>query len=239
MDFILQRSVFRKENTNKRKLEILAMVFFPFTIAGLGMDSVYFTQNYFDSRMLTSIAIILFFYSMFRYADTRLRKLMFTMVFLSFLGELLFCKVFGMYEYRLADIPVYVPFGHSIVYASGYILSKTDWATRNEKVMRIVLPGLISLTLILSGLFLNDIFSLILLPLILWLFRRKKWQSVYHYITVCVFFIEIVGTQYQCWTWAPKIFNYIPSANPPLGAVFFYLCGDVILAKIVDIWKNK
>ena len=57
---------------------------------------------------------------------------MFVMVFLSYLGELIFCKWLGMYNYRTDAIPFYVPFGHAIVYSSGAVFAKTKFALKNE-----------------------------------------------------------------------------------------------------------
>jgi hypothetical protein len=48
-----------------------------------------------------------------------------------------------------------------------------------------------------------------------------------------------VGTFFGCWRWVPKIFGTISAVNPPMGAVFFYAGGDVLLAKIVAVWENK
>jgi len=48
----------------------------------------------------------------------------------------------------------------------------------------------------------------------------------------------LVGTYFKCWTWVPKTFGVIPLVNPPMGAVFFYAGGDVILAKMVSYWKE-
>jgi hypothetical protein len=96
-----------------------------------------------------------------------------------------------------------------------------------------------ALLFLLVGLLLNDIFSLVFGALFFVLMKRKKWQNVYYSIALCVIFIELVGTCFKCWTWVPKTFDLIPAVNPPMGAVFFYAGGDVILAKIVSYWKNK
>jgi hypothetical protein len=66
------------------------------------------------------------------------------------------------------------------------------------------------------------------------LLRRKRWQNLYFFIAVCVIFIELVGTYLHCWTWKSKIVDRIPTVNPPIGAVLFYVGGDVLLAKIVQ-----
>jgi hypothetical protein len=89
------------------------------------------------------------------------------------------------------------------------------------------------------GIFLKDVFSLIFGIFFFLLLKRKKWQNLYYFIALCVIFIELGGTYFQCWKWVPKTFGLIPAANPPMGAVFFYAGGDVLLSKIVDYWKFK
>jgi hypothetical protein len=62
---------------------------------------------------------------------------------------------------------------------------------------------------------------------------------MYYFIAICVIIIELIGTYFKCWTWSPKIFGYLSTANPPMGAVFFYAGGDVLLAKIVTAWERR
>jgi len=239
MEILLRNRFFSNEKVQDKNLAFMAIVFFPATLLTLTLDSRYFTETFFDAANLCTVLVIVFFLLFYWYADSRLRKLMFIMVFLSFGGELLFCKVFGMYEYLRLNIPVDVPLGHALVYASVYVLSKTAWAKRNLKLTKIAFPIIIAVTFIFGAIFLNDIFSLIFGSLLFLVFWRKKGQPLYYYVTFCVFYIEIIGTRFECWTWVPKIFNVILSANPPLGAVFFYICGDVILAKLTDLWEKK
>lgn len=99
---------------------------FVFLFLPLGIDSVYFTEHYFDGRQITNILVILYFFFFFLSADSYLRKLMFVMIFLSYLGEIIFCTLLEMYRYRTPVIPLYVPFGHAIVYVSGYVFAHTE-----------------------------------------------------------------------------------------------------------------
>jgi hypothetical protein len=222
------------------KAQIVLAFFFPiFTILALGIDSVFFSQHYFDGRQITNVLAIVYFSLLFYYSTSHLRKLMFVMVFLSYLGELLFCKLLGMYDYRGVHIPLYVPFGHAIVYASGFIFAKTAWANQHRIILKNVFVVFFLLLFSAVGVFLNDIFSLIFGPIFILLLLRKKDQNVYGFIALCVIFIELVGTYFQCWTWVPKIFKIIPAVNPPMGAVFFYAGGDVLLAKIVSYWDKR
>lgn len=222
----------------KRQL-FMARCFLPFTFIALAVDSVGFLQNYFDGRWLINILGILYFLIFFYFADTQLRKLMFVMVFFSYLGEIIFCKILGMYEYRSEPIPLYVPFGHAIVYGSGYIFAHTPWAIRNRKVLDDFFAVSFTLLFLGVGLLLDDVFSLIFGICFFLLLQRKRWQNLYFFIALCVIYIELVGTFFQCWTWSSRIFNVIPTVNPPMGAIFFYGAGDVLLAKIVDIWNRN
>lgn len=239
MNWFLKIPLFNtSENSNGNST--LYAYFFPlFTIFALGIDSVYFKERYFDGRNLTDLLAISYFCLFFFSVQSYLRKLMFVMVFLSYIGELIFCKLLGMYSYRTADIPLYVPFGHAIVYASGYVLSEIKFFKFHRKLMQRFFMLTFFGIFIFVGIFLNDIFSLVFGTFFFILLRRKKWDTLYYFIAVCVIFIELVGTFFKCWTWVPKTFGIIPAANPPMGAVFFYAGGDILLAKIVYYWKNK
>lgn len=236
---MLSKFLFVNETPNAKVQLILAFLFPVFTIIALGIDSVLFTEYYFDARQITNFLSICYFLVLFFVSDSYLRKLMFTMVLLSYLGEIIFCKLLGMYSYRSGAIPLYVPFGHAIVYASGFIFAHTAWAIRQEKKVRVFFTVLFIMLFLFVGVFLNDVFSMLFGLMFFLLLKRKRWQNLYYFIAVCVVFIELVGTFFQCWTWVPKIFETIPAVNPPLGAVFFYAGGDVLLVKIVEIWEKQ
>jgi hypothetical protein len=239
MNWLLALPIFNTLESKKEKAFVFAYLFPFFTILALLIDSVYFQKKYFDGRMLTNILAIIYFCLFFFSAQSYLRKLMFVMVFLSYIGELIFCKLLGMYAYRTSDIPFYVPFGHAIVYASGFVIAEMPFVVKNVKKLKILFLVCFTALFLMVGLFLNDIFSLVFGALFFVLMKRKKGQNVYYTIALCVIFIELVGTFFKCWAWVPKTFNLIPAVNPPMGAVFFYAGGDVILAKIVSYWKDK
>ncbi len=225
---------------HNESLKIFFAALFPlFTLFALGIDSVSFAKNYFDGRTLTNVLAIAYFVLFFFASQSYLRKLMFCMVFLSYIGELLFCKLLGMYHYRTEFIPLYVPFGHAIVYASGFVLSESSFLMKRDAHFKKIFSFGFALLFLAVGILLKDVFSLIFGLLFFVLMKRKKGQILYYTIALCVIFIELVGTYFKCWTWIPKTFNLIPAANPPMGAVFFYAGGDVILVKIVPLWKSN
>lgn len=236
----MQNNNFLTHQKNRPKAQLfLAFFFTVFTIGALGIDSVFFTNQYFDGRMIVNIMAVVYFSCMFFCADMTLRKLMLVMVLLSYVGELIFCKLLGMYEYRTPFIPLYVPFGHAIVYASGYIFAHTKWVQQKEKQLQIFFAVFFVTLFLAVGIVLNDIFTLIFGVLFFVLLKRKHWQNLYYCIALCVIFIELVGTYFQCWTWVPKTYGVIPAANPPMGAVFFYAGGDILLVKITTLWNQR
>jgi hypothetical protein len=233
-DFIV-----KDQNENIKRQLFYALFFIIFTILALSIDSTYFTNKYFDGRQITNALSIVYFLLIFNVSDSKLKKLMIVMVFLSYIGELIFCKLLGMYNYRTESIPIYVPFGHSIVYASGVIYSQTNWAKKNEVILRKSFIIFFILLFLGVGYFLNDIFSLIFGSMFFLILKRKKWDNMYSFIALCVIFIELVGTYFQCWKWVPTILNSIHTVNPPMGAIFFYAGGDVLLVKIVSYWRSS
>jgi hypothetical protein len=226
-------------NPNKPLQAIIALVFPFFTVAALGIDAQNFSDYNISGQLLTNALVATYFAIMYYAAGEHLRRLMLVMLPLSYLGEILFCKVLGMYSYRTPAIPLYVPFGHAVVYASGYIVAHTPFALRHNRALRTMfLVSFIALFLY-AGIFLNDTFTLITGILFFVLLRRKRWENMYYFIALCVIFIELTGTHFKCWIWMPKVFEVIPTANPPMGAVFVYAGGDVLLAKIVALWQKK
>ena len=219
-------------------LKWFPLFFLAITPFALYLDSVAFTKAYFDLRWLVNISVVIFFCIFYYVSDFQLRKLMLVMVPLSYLGEWIFSKWFGWYTYRLEEIPIYVPFGHAIVYGSGYVVAGYKTVIKHELSFRKFFTVAFILLFLGVAIGLEDYFSGILGVLFFWLIYRKKWQNLYFLIALCVIYIELWGTWFGCWTWEAKIGGVLPTINPPMGAVFLYGGGDVLLARIVKRWNR-
>jgi len=204
----------------------------------LELDSVSFSLNHSQGQVYLNFIVFLFTLILWFFADNQLKKLIITMIFLSYLGEIIFCKMLGWYTYRLGNIPFYVPFGHAIVFASGYILSQINFLKKYDNLLKNIFIYTFLIVFILLFFLGNDLFSLISGALFMLLIRRKRWQTLYFYIAFCVIFIELVGTYYGAWKWRSILYGQITTLNPPLGAVFFYAGGDVILVKLIQIYDK-
>lgn len=227
-----QMRVFKNENPDPKKMRNAALFFLVFIGFGLALDSVYFAMYFFEGRWLINIFAIGHFLYFFYAAGTKLRRLMFLMVPLSYLGEEMFCNWFDMYDYRNKQIPLYVPFGHALLYATGWVCSKAEWARQHEQSLTKFFMVFFAVVLIGVGLVFDDVLTLIYALLFYLVMRRKKWANFYFFMGLWVIVLELVGTYYQCWAWHPVVFGYIPTVNPPLGALVIYVCGDIVLNKL-------
>lgn len=185
---------------------------------------------------LFSICHFLYFFAA---ARTELRKLMFFMVFLGYFGEEVFCNLFDMYDYRNNQIPLYVPFGHAILYATGWVCSQTDWAKKHKHRLTSFFIVFFTIVLFGVGIAFFDILTLIYAVSFFLVMKRKRWESLYFFMSIWVIVLELVGTYYQCWAWHPIVFGFVPTINPPLGALFIYVCGDIVLSKLTQFINRK
>lgn len=217
----------------------LALIFVLLIVVGLGIDSVQFCKTYFDGRQVANILFISYFCLMYYAVDKTLQRFMFVMVPLSYLGELLCSDVLGMYAYKGDAIPIYVPFGHALVFATGYVFAKTNFIQKRERQLKILFPVIFLLLFVGAWLFFDDVFSILFGVLFFLVMKRKRGNIMYYCLGFCALFVEFIGTPFGCWKWVPDIFNFLPAANPPVGTVFIYVGGDVILSKILFLWDKR
>jgi hypothetical protein len=218
---------------------ILALLFFPFAFLVLSLESGAIREVYGEMRWLLDLLTIGYCGLTIFYANPQLKRLMAIMIPLSFIGEVIFCELLEMYSYRTDFIPIYVPFGHAIVYSAGYIFSGQNWVVRNQSSITTISIIFYSLIFLTAGLFFGDLFTVIFGILFFAVLYRKNWDNLYFLIALGVVWIELVGTHFGCWAWSKFSFDTISTANPPVGAVFFYAGGDALVSKIDRFLKRS
>ena len=184
-----------------------------------------------DSQFYTSLIVIMAFIWVYYSTSKSVKQLMLFGLIIAFGGEVLFSLVFGMYTYRLQNLPVYVPFGHSLVYASVYYILKEPLVKiHQELIVKILYFSMIVYSLFWF-VFADDTFGFICTLVILALFKRHpdtKLFFLFMYFTIV--YLELLGTHYGCWYW-PEIWfdkvTFISSANPPSGISVFYFGFDM------------
>ena len=196
----------------------------------LFFDSVYFAENYFNGKIITSIAVICITLYLLWAVPLRLKVLMAIMIPLSWLGEYIFCVLLDMYDYRGGVIPMYVPFGHAGIFTMGWLLTQRSFAISQPNKFKKILTGFYIVSFAFVIFVLKDTLSLLLGILFFIVLKRKKFLPFYLMMSLLVLYLELVGTYFGTWKWDAEqgIFQTI---NPPLGAVFFYVGGDLVLGR--------
>lgn len=197
----------------------------------LFFDGIYFNTNVIESQLMLNILMGLAFLAMLYRANSRARKLMIIGVVLGFVGEHFFSRVLGMYTYRLDNVPLYVPFGHGVLYARIFRFSKASLVKKYHKQIESFLSILMIIVAAIYMLFFNDLFGFIMTVvvfIILW--KRPKERLFFFSMYMLVVVLEIGGTAFGAWKWpntAFGIFEFLPSNNPPSGISLFYFLLDI------------
>ena len=136
--------------------------------------------------------------------------------------------LWGVYRYRMHNLPLFVPPGHGLVYLSGLALSQT--LRRHARALVGVaaagaaLWGILGLT-VLPRL---DVAGALGVPLLLLFLWRSESRAAYAGVFVVVAILELYGTAIGTWRWNDALPGLgTPDGNPPSGAASGYVCFDV------------
>jgi hypothetical protein len=150
------------------------------------------------------------------------------------IGEVTGSLIWGVYRYRLHNLPLFIPPAHGLVYLSGLALASVVPTRRIVAVAAVgsIGWGVAGLT-VLPRLDVAGALGVPLLCLYLW---RSRSRSVYAGVFVVVAALELYGTSIGTWRWATELPGLgIPDGNPPSGVASGYVAFDV-MALFVAPW---
>ena len=160
-------------------------------------------------------------------------------------GFEVFCSIiWGVYRYRLHNLPLFVPPGHGIVYLFGLLAAQTPLVKRyGRRVAYAVLAGagtwaLLGLTALpmVTGRF--DVQGALCLPVFAFFLLRSPRWPLFAAIFLIVSELEIFGTSLGSWTWVPVApWTHIPSGNPPSAIAGAYCIIDASVMAL--LWSLK
>ena len=149
-------------------------------------------------------------------------------------GEVTGSLVWGVYHYRLHNLPLFIPPAHGLVYLSGIALSRSlraravVWAA----AVGATAWGIAGLT-VLPRL---DVAGAVGVPLLLVFLWRSRARAAYAGVFLVVAALELYGTSIGTWRWASTLPGLgIPDGNPPSGVASGYVWFDV-MALLVAPW---
>jgi hypothetical protein len=146
-------------------------------------------------------------------------------------GEVTGSILWGVYSYRLHNLPLFVPPGHGIVYLTGFALSTTPFARRHSRAL-VAVAAVVAAGWGIAGLGLLprlDVAGAFGVPLLLFFLWRSPARTTYAGVFLVVAALELYGTSIGTWEWARALPGLgIPDGNPPSGVASGYVCFDVV-----------
>ncbi len=144
-------------------------------------------------------------------------------------GELTGSIIWGVYRYRLHNLPLFVPPAHGLVYLTGLAIAAA--AGRRARPL-VVAAATIAVTWGVLGLFVlprRDVAGALGVPLLLVFLWRSRSRTVYASVFLVVAGLELYGTAIGTWRWARTLPGLgIPDGNPPSGVASGYVWFDVM-----------
>lgn len=190
----------------------------------------YFLNNY--GQETTTVLAFIAFISAYITGHQRVKDTLLIGMVVGLAGEYILSSLFGMYHYRFDNIPLWLAFGHGLLFALVFRLSRKYWIRKNRKVIQNILIGFSIIYSILWLLFMNDWFGFLCTVIFLSiLFFAKKSRLFFLIMFTIVCYLEQIGVVVGCWYWPQTTFgieNGIPSGNPPSGISVFYFIFDAI-----------
>jgi hypothetical protein len=149
-------------------------------------------------------------------------------------GEVTGALVWGVYHYRLHNLPWFIPPAHGLVYLSGLALSRT---VRGRPLVAAAAVGSIGWGLAgLTVLPRLDVAGAMCVPLLCVFLWRSRFRATYAGVFLVVAALELYGTSIGTWRWAVSLPGLgIPDGNPPSGVASGYVWFDV-MALLVAPW---
>lgn len=219
-------------------LAVLVLV----AVVGL-LDSRQLAERFAYGQWLANALLALTFWVMHRSAPPRLKSVMVYGLLVGTLGEVLFSLILRMYEYRLGNVPLYIPLGHSILYAAVFYFVREPFVLRQRALMLPLLWGVgiaYSLFWLVAR---NDVYGALCSVFFIYLmWKHESSRMFFAAMFLLVAYLEQVGTGFGAWSWPATLLDrvdFLPSANPPSGISVFYFGFDGACLEILVRMRPK
>ena len=148
-------------------------------------------------------------------------------------GEVLGSIVWGLYTYRLENLPAFVPPGHGLVYLAGLSLAALCEQRRTALIVAAgavaAVWGIAGVTILPSSDVSGTIGCVFLIGVLVWT-RRPVYAGVFMVVVV----LELYGTALGTWTWQSTVPGLpLSQGNPPSGVASGYIVFDVLALALV------
>jgi hypothetical protein len=146
------------------------------------------------------------------------------------IGEVTGSLIWGVYRYRLGNLPLFVPPAHGLVYLAGLSIAASLGARARHALIVAAAAaaaawGILGLCVLPH----RDVAGAVGIPLLLVFLWRSRNRAVYASVFLVVAALELYGTALGTWRWSPTLPGLgIPDGNPPSGVASGYVWFDVM-----------
>ena len=159
-----------------------------------------------------------------------------TLVCVATVLEVIGSIIWGAYRYRLGNLPLFVPAGHGLFYLAALRSASLPLLRRHAK--RIVLVVTVAATAYMVwGLVrppLPDLLGFVTWAVFIRFIVRGRYPLLYAVSFVFTLALELYGTGWGIWRWAPVLPGLLlPAGNPPTGIGAGYAAMDGLTRRIV------
>ncbi len=152
------------------------------------------------------------------------------------IGELTGSIIWGVYRYRLHNLPLFVPPAHGLVYLTGLAIANELCAHARVLVATAAIAGAGWGLLGLLVLPQRDVAGAVGVPLLLLFLWRSQNRALYASVFLVVASLELYGTSIGTWRWAHTLPGLgISDGNPPSGVASGYVWFDVMAMLVAPL----
>ncbi len=140
-------------------------------------------------------------------------------------GEMFLSLIWGLYTYRLGNIPFFIPPGHVLLFWLGLV-----YAPRLSRIFVASVPVAAlgyAMYAISAGI---DAVSIPLIGLFILCWLQPQGRPLYSLMLVISLALELYGTWIGNWVWHANVPYFdLSSTNPPVAAGSYYCMLDVLI----------
>jgi hypothetical protein len=179
-------------------------------------------------------ATVICFLTFVRAHDAVGRMMMGCCLLYASIGEALLSLVWRVYDYRLGNLPLFVPPGHVLLFLLGLQLAPR----LSDRAVRVIT---VAAAVIVCGLALTgrDTFSALLVSVFVASVIFGRERKLYATMFVLALTMELWGTWLGNWHWNAQVGRTgLVTLNPPIAAGAFYCALDLLVMQTMRLFRR-
>jgi hypothetical protein len=177
-------------------------------------------------QTVIGLIVWLVLFSLLSYVDANKRFMLMACLVIATVGEIVLSLGWGLYAYRLDNIPLFVPPGHVLLLLLG--LSLAGRMSEGTALAIIGAAGAYSVAIAAAGIDTLGVllFGVLLTASVVMPSQRRLYASTF----VLALALELLGTWFGNWSWAREVpGTSLVTTNPPVAAGAFYCALDALV----------